>query len=73
MPRHDPVHRFTVGDHDPRLVVISLFVFSIMHLLPGDPATLILQGQAASTPEQINALREELGLNKPVYVRYALS
>jgi ABC-type dipeptide/oligopeptide/nickel transport system permease component len=41
-------------------------------LLPGDPATLILQGQAASTPEQINALREELGLNKPVYVQYAL-
>jgi peptide/nickel transport system permease protein len=56
----------------PVLLLISLFVFSIMHLLPGDPATLILQGQAASTPEQINALREELGLNKPVYVQYAL-
>jgi ABC-type dipeptide/oligopeptide/nickel transport system permease component len=31
-----------------------------------------LQGQAASTPEQIEALREELGLNKPIYVQYGL-
>src|SRR5690349_7337699 len=56
----------------PDLFLISLFVFSIMHLLPGDPAMLILQGQSASTPEQISKLREELGLNKPIYVQYGL-
>src|SRR5687768_1071007 len=41
-----------------------------MNLLPGDPAMLILQGQAASTPEQIDRLREQLNLDDPAYVRY---
>jgi peptide/nickel transport system permease protein len=54
----------------PVLLLISIFVFSIMHLLPGDPATLILQGQNATTPEQVARLRVQLGLNDPVYVQY---
>lgn len=54
----------------PVLLLISVFVFSIMHLLPGDPATLILQGQNATTPEQVARLRVQLGLNDPVYVQY---
>lgn len=54
----------------PVLLLLSVFVFSIMHLLPGDPAMLILQGQSASTPEQIERLREQLGLNDPVHVQY---
>jgi ABC-type dipeptide/oligopeptide/nickel transport system permease component len=54
----------------PVLFLISTFVFFIMNLLPGDTAELILQGQSATTPEQIARLREELGLNDPLYVRY---
>ena len=55
----------------PVLVLVSALVFFIMNLLPGDPAMLILQGQSASTPEQIDRLREQLNLNDPPYLRYA--
>ena len=55
----------------PVLFLVSALVFFIMNLLPGDPATLILQGQAASTPEQIDKLREQLNLDDPAPVRYA--
>ena len=55
----------------PVLLLVSALVFFIMNLLPGDPATLILQGQAASTPEQIDKLREQLNLDDPAPVRYA--
>ena len=54
----------------PVLLIISVGVFSIMHLLPGDPAMLILAGEAVSTPEQIDRLREQLGLNDPIHVQY---
>jgi peptide/nickel transport system permease protein len=54
----------------PVLVLVSAIVFFIMNLLPGDPAMLILQGQAASTPEQIDKLREQLNLDEAAVVRY---
>ena len=54
----------------PVLLLISIFVFMIMHLLPGDPAMLIMAGEYASTPEQIERLREQLGLNDPIHVQY---
>lgn len=52
----------------PVLFVVSVVIFFIIHLTPGDPASVIL-GQDA-TEEQINDLREQLGLNKPVYEQY---
>ncbi len=51
------------------LVLVSLFAFSILHMLPGDPALIIL-GEDASQA-QIDALRLELGLDQPVLVQYA--
>jgi len=54
----------------PVLFFISVFVFSVMHLLPGDPAMLILQGEYATRPEDIARLRQELGLNDPIHVQY---
>jgi peptide/nickel transport system permease protein len=51
------------------LFVISLLVFLAVDMLPGDPAEAIL-GQSA-TPASVAALRQELGLNKPLVVRYA--
>jgi peptide/nickel transport system permease protein len=52
----------------PVILGISLIIFTIMSLSPGDPATLIL-GDGA-TEEAIIQLREELGLNDPFLVRY---
>mgnify|MGYP003588082661 CR=1 FL=1 len=52
----------------PVLLLVTIIVFSLLHLLPGDPATVIL-GQEA-TPEAIEVMRQELGLNKPLLVQY---
>ena len=49
-------------------VVGSLVVFGLLRLLGGDVAMMILGQEAA--PEAAAALREELGLNRPLYVQY---
>ena len=50
------------------LLLVSLVVFSITSLLPGDAAQELL-GQSA-TPEVVAELREQLGLNQPGHIRY---
>ena len=50
------------------LLVVSIIIFAGTEILPGDIATAIL-GQSA-TPENTAAIREQLGLNRPPYVRY---
>ena len=50
------------------LLVVSVIVFIITGILPGDVAQIIL-GQSA-TPETLAALRAELGMDQPGYVRY---
>ncbi|MEM7207251.1 MAG: ABC transporter permease [Pseudomonadota bacterium] len=50
------------------LIVVSVIVFLATSILPGDVAQIIL-GQSA-TPETLAALRAELGLDQPGYVRY---
>ena len=52
----------------PVLFGITLLVFLFLQLIPGDPAQAILGERG--TPEQLAALREKLGLNKPLYVQY---
>ena len=52
----------------PLLLVISIFVFMFIHLLPGDPARQLAGLEA--TPEQVQAIREEFGLDKPLLVQY---
>lgn len=52
----------------PVIILVTIMVFSLLHMLPGDPATVIL-GQEA-TPETVAALRTELGLDKPIVVQY---
>jgi peptide/nickel transport system permease protein len=54
----------------PLLLLVSLMVFSLVLLIPGDPAYL-LAGEDA-TAEEVEAIREDMGLNKPVLVRYGL-
>ena len=50
------------------LLVISIIIFFMVELLPGDIAQAVL-GQGA-TEENLAALREQMGLNKPAVVRY---
>jgi peptide/nickel transport system permease protein len=52
----------------PILLLVSIMVFGLIHLIPGDPARVIL-GQEA-TPEAIAGLRHELGLDRPLVVQY---
>jgi len=52
----------------PVAIGVTFFVFSILHLIPGDPAR-IMAGEAAQ-PDVIEALREQLGLNDPFLVQY---
>lgn len=52
----------------PVLLGVSIFVFVVLHMFTTDPAALML-GQHATT-QQIEALREELGLNDPLYVQF---
>jgi ABC-type dipeptide/oligopeptide/nickel transport system permease component len=54
----------------PVLIGVSIAVFLMVHLLPGDPATIMLQGAPASA-EDIANLRHELGLDRPLHVQYA--
>ncbi len=52
----------------PSLFLASVIVFSFIHFIPGDPAAVMLGDMA--TPEQVQQLREALGLDRPVYVQY---
>jgi peptide/nickel transport system permease protein len=50
------------------LLVASLVVFAVLEVLPGDPARLMLGMNA--TPDAVEALREQMGLNQPLPLRY---
>ncbi len=54
----------------PTLLIASFIVFIFIHLIPGDPIYVLLGDQA--TPEQVEALRREMGLDQPILVQYAL-
>jgi len=47
---------------------VSVFVFGLIRLLPGDAVTMLLQDYAYA--ENLDALRAKLGLDRPVYVQY---
>ena len=48
---------------------ISMLVFSVIHLVPGD-VTMAILGRQKVTEEKVAELREQLGLNDPLYVQY---
>ncbi|MGG0670452.1 ABC transporter permease [Lederbergia citrisecunda] len=52
----------------PVLLGVSILVFSMMYLIPGDPAQ-IMAGEGAS-PKTVEQIREKLGLNEPAPVQY---
>ena len=52
----------------PVILVVGIVVFALVHLTPGDPAAVILGDSA--TPESLENLREQLGLNDPLPVQF---
>jgi len=54
----------------PTLLGVSVIVFLMLHLTPGDPAELLM-GERASE-EALQEIRAHLGLDKPLYVQYGM-
>jgi ABC-type dipeptide/oligopeptide/nickel transport system permease component len=56
------------------LIFLTLVIFLLVRVVPGDPALGILVAKAGGErgvdPEQLAALREEMGLNRPLHVQY---
>jgi peptide/nickel transport system permease protein len=52
----------------PVLLGVSIVVFGIMHLSPGDPARIMLG--AGASHEDVVRVRQEFGLDQPIYVQY---
>src|SRR5689334_4497093 len=50
------------------LVAASVVIFAFIHLIPGDPIYVLLGDTA--TPDQIDALRRQLGLDQPIVIQY---
>src|SRR5262245_48850926 len=59
----------------PTLLVATILVFALFWIVPGDPALTILAGgegdTGSVTSEQLQQLRQKLGLDRPLYVQYA--
>ena len=60
----------------PTLLLVTLAVFMILRVVPGDPAVLLLAGTGEDaeeqyTQEQLDAMRAKLGTDRPIYVQYA--
>ncbi len=56
----------------PTMVIVSMLVFGLIRMAPGDPAAMRM-GREAAKPEnlpKLEALREEMGLTKPIPVQY---
>jgi peptide/nickel transport system permease protein len=55
----------------PVLIIVSLFTFALIMVLPGDPAAMMLGDQAGNTDRTAyNALRAQLGLDRPLPLQY---
>jgi len=54
----------------PILIIVSILIFFMIRLIPGDPALIRLGDKA--TPQMVENLRIKMGLDKPVIVQYAL-
>src|SRR4030095_14694413 len=52
----------------PTLFLVSVIVFALMRLMPGDVATRMVEGHGYA--KTLDALRHDLGLDRPVHVQY---
>ncbi len=53
----------------PTVLFVSIAVFLMLHLTPGDPAEVFL-GDKRSTPELLANVRAEMGLDRPLHIQY---
>lgn len=53
----------------PTVFAVSAAVFLMLHLIPGDPASIYL-GENLATPERLESIRHEMGLDRPIHVQY---
>jgi peptide/nickel transport system permease protein len=54
----------------PVLIIVTIIIFFMIRLIPGDPASVILGDRA--TPEMVEILNREMGLDKPIPVQYGI-
>lgn len=54
----------------PVILGVSVAVFLMLHLIPGDPALAMLRGQPSVTEADIDRVRHQLGLDDPIPVQY---
>ncbi len=54
----------------PVLGIVAIITFSLIHIVPGDPAVILAGDQA--TEEDVERIRERMGLDKPVYVQFGI-
>ncbi len=54
----------------PVLLGVTIVVFILINLIPGDPAAFYVSPDQGSNPEQMALVRERLGLNQPLPIRY---
>jgi peptide/nickel transport system permease protein len=54
----------------PVLFLLTLFVFFLVRLVPGDPAEVMLGNRA--TPENVARLRSQMGLDRPIWEQYGI-
>ena len=52
----------------PVMLIVAIFVFLLLRLTPGDPAAIIAGDMA--TPEQLERIREAMGLNQPIHTQF---
>jgi peptide/nickel transport system permease protein len=53
----------------PTVLAVTLLVFLMLQLVPGDPAEVFL-GESHSTPEILARVRHDMGLDRPLYIQY---
>src|SRR5262249_11752734 len=56
----------------PALLVVSIMVFILVHLVPGDVVMAMLAEAPNFKKEDVDKLRHELGLDKPLHIQYAV-
>ena len=62
-----------IGLFIPTILLTTVIVFALFFLVPGDAALFILTGEegaGAVTEEDLQKLRQELGLDRPVHIQY---
>ncbi len=52
----------------PMLLALTMVSFALVHVIPGDPALVMMGGEG--TPQAVAELRHQLGLDRPLHVRY---